>query len=34
VERFWLKYTLMKKLDLYKKRTKGITEEQYKELRI
>ena len=34
VERFWLKYVLRKKFDLYKKRTKGITKEQYKELRI
>tara|TARA_R110002050_G_scaffold54937_1_gene124163 strand:+ start:168 stop:1004 length:837 start_codon:yes stop_codon:yes gene_type:complete len=34
VKRFWLKYTLMKKFDLYKKRSKGMTEEQYKDLRI
>lgn len=34
VSRFWLKYVLAKKLDLYKKRTKGITDEQYKELRV
>ena len=34
VERFSFKYSLMKKLDLYKKRTKGMNDEQYKELRI
>jgi len=34
IERFWLKYVICKKLDLYKKRTKNISEEDYKELRI
>ena len=34
VERFWLKYVICKKLDLYKKRTKNISDEKYKELRI
>ena len=34
VKRFWLKYALMKKLNLYKQRSKGMTEEQYKDLRI
>ena len=34
IERLWLKYTLYKKLDLYEKRTKNISDEDYKELRI
>ena len=34
IERFWLKYVLFKRLDAYNKRTKNITDEEYKNLRL